>query len=167
MFIRLSSGILNNGRMYLPVKFANKDIWNDELEANYIGKFNYKREVKSNPKSNNENISNNTNTNYNNNYTNKENNENRVNKEKSSNNTSTNNVATNDSSYKDTLVESYDTTSTYDKEDYNNVKSFNEKNNITKEKESKVNKIIYFVISSILLFGIGVILYVYRKFWEV
>ena len=167
MFIRLSSGILNNGRMYLPVKFANKDIWNDELEANYIGKFNYKREVKSNSKSNNENISNNTNTNYNNNYTNKESNENRVNKEKSSNNTSTNNVATNDSSYKDTLVESYDTTSTYDKEDYNNVKSFNEKNNITKEKESKVNKIIYFVISSILLFGIGVILYVYRKFWEV
>lgn len=167
MFIRLSSGILNNGRMYLPVKFANKDIWNDELEANYIGKFNYKREVKSNSKSNNENISNNTNINYNNNYTNKESNENRVNKEKSSNNTSTNNVATNDSSYKDTLVESYDTTSTYDKEDYNNVKSFNEKNNITKEKESKVNKIIYFVISSILLFGIGVILYVYRKFWEV
>ena len=44
LYIRVSSGSNKNG-IYLPVEFANENIWNDNLKANLIDTFAYKRNV--------------------------------------------------------------------------------------------------------------------------
>ena len=38
-YIQISSGTLENGEAYLPIQFANENMWNDILKANYIGDF--------------------------------------------------------------------------------------------------------------------------------
>lgn len=43
IYLRLSSGeILDNGLYYSSIRFANDDVYNSELQANYIGKFTVK-----------------------------------------------------------------------------------------------------------------------------
>lgn len=40
VYLRMSSGqTLNNGKYYSAVRFANEDMWNDGLQANYIAEF--------------------------------------------------------------------------------------------------------------------------------
>lgn len=89
VYMQVASGKMDNGDIYLPVRFANNDIWNDNIKANYIGSFNYTR-IKEYSKDDN-NKEGKSNTNVNNDTTNKEIDNNAITNRNNSNDNNNNN----------------------------------------------------------------------------
>ena len=153
LYLRIYTGLLDDGSIYLPVRLANDNIYNDLLNANYIGKFNVILEEKVKNNSNNSedkynNSSSDKNTTNSNNTTTKQVTENMI-------DTKDDNLIKEDNTNKSKNQNTNNDTISNSKNDNNTYSKSTRKNNNLKKENNKsikmIPKVIFTIIISLLV----------------